>query len=250
MIRSIYIVFIFITSLGTAQNEALFNVGNKLYNEGNYQEAIKSYERILESDVHSVELYFNMANAYYKLNRIAPSIFYYEKALLLEPNNNDVKTNLAFAQNMTIDDIEEIPEIGISKIVNNVISSFSFDAWAMFSVALVFIFVILFLSYYFSQATTKKRLAFIISTSALMLSVITLFFAYQKYQYVQKDKPAVVFAQESDVKTDPNLRSDIAFTLHEGTKVRIIEKYDDNWSKIKLADGKTGWISNNDIKVL
>ncbi|WP_347923432.1 tetratricopeptide repeat protein [Pontimicrobium sp. SW4] len=251
MARKIGYILTFLLSISlSAQNDVLFDAGNKSYNEGNYQEAIESYERILSNDVHSSELYFNLGNAYYKLNRIAPSIYYYEKALQLSPKNKDIKANLSFAQNMTIDDIEVVPEIGLSRISKNIINTFSFDTWALFSIGLVMVFAILFLGYYFSSATTKKRLAFVISSSAIILSMVCLFFAYQKYQYVQKDKPAIVFAKETDIKIDPNLRSEVAFTLHEGTKVQVLERYDENWVKIKLADGKTGWIPFEDIKLL
>ena len=233
-----------------AQNKMLFDAGNKAYNESNFQEAISSYERILESGVHSAELYFNLANAYYKLNKIAPSIYYYEKALQLSPNDKEIKSNLSFAQNMTIDDIEVIPEVGISKIFKGFVNILSFDSWALISVILVILFVVLFLGYYFSQATTKKRIAFVTSSASLILAVVALFFAFQKYEYDRKDQPAIVFAQETEVKTDPNLRSEVTFVLHEGTKVQILEHYQDNWTKIKLLNGKTGWILNSDIKRL
>jgi len=75
-------------------------------------------------------------------------------------------------------------------------------------------------------------------------------FAFQKYEYEQNDNPAIVFAHESEIKSEPNLRSEIAFKLHEGTKVQVLEIYNENWTKIKLADGKTGWISSQDIKEL
>jgi tetratricopeptide (TPR) repeat protein len=241
--------FLFCISL-SAQNDALFDTANKSYNDGNFQVAIEKYESILNSGVHSSELYFNLGNAYYKVNRIAPSIFYYEKALQLSPNNSDYKSNLSFAKNMTIDDIEVVPEIGLSKIGKSIINVFNFDVWAIFSVAFVLVFVILFLGYYFSNATTKKRLAFIVSSSALVLAIICLFFAQQKYHFTINDKPAIVFVKETDIKTEPNLRSEVMFTLHEGTKVQVLENYDENWTKIKLSDGKTGWIQIEDIKLL
>jgi Bacterial SH3 domain len=112
------------------------------------------------------------------------------------------------------------------------------------------LFVILFLAYHFLYSTNRKRLAFLSSILALFLGLITLIFAFQKYEYDQKDKPAIVFAQESEIKSEPNLRSEIAFKLHEGTKVQIIEIYNENWTKIKLTDGKTGWIPSQDIKEL
>lgn len=250
MKKIIFILTILLSISLSAQNDLLFDSGNKSYNEGKYQEAIESYEKILNEGVHSSELYFNLGNAYYKLNRIAPSIYYYEKALQLSPKNKDIEANLSFAQNMTIDDIEVVPEIGLSRISKSIINRFSFDTWAIVSITLIMVFAILFLGYYFSSATSKKRLAFIVSSSAIILAVVSLFFAYQKYQYVQKDKPAIVFAKETDIKSDPNLRSEVVFTLHEGTKVQVLEIYDENWTKIKLADGKTGWIPSEDIKLL
>ncbi len=250
MKRITYILALFISTISFAQNEVLFDAGNKAYNEGNYQEAITSYERILADGIHSGELYFNLANAYYKLNRIAPSIYYYEKALQLMPNDNEVKSNLSFAQNMTIDAIEVIPEVGLSKIFKGFVNVLSFDTWATISIVFVLVFVLLFLGYYFSVATAKKRLAFVISAIAIILAFVSLVFAFQKYDYDKKDKPAIVFAQESEVKTDPNLRSEVSFVLHEGTKVQVLEIYNEDWAKIKLTDGKTGWIPRSDIKRL
>lgn len=233
-----------------AQNNTLFSQGNRLYNEGKFQDAINTYKSILDTENHSAELYFNLANAYYKLNRIAPSVYYYEKALQLSPNDNDIKNNMSFAKNMTIDAIELIPEMGFSKITNNIINRFSFDVWAILSVVFVVLFVVLFLAYYFSYSTNRKRLTFLSSILSLILVLITLMFAFQKNEYEQNDNPAIVFAHESEIKSEPNLRSEIAFKLHEGTKVQVLEIYNENWTKIKLADGKTGWISSQDIKEL
>ena len=232
-----------------AQNVAIFDEANTLYNEGKYAEAIDKYTSILESDVHSAELYFNLGNAYYKLSNVAPSIYFYEKALQLEPNDVDIKNNLAFAKNMTIDAIDVIPETGVSKLIKNTTNIMSFDVWAKVSVGLVVCFVLLFLFYYFSYSTLKKRLSFIGSMAALLLVFISLAFAFHKYNLDKNDQPAIVFVQESKVKSEPNTRSEEAFRLHEGTKVQVLDTVK-NWKKIKLPDGKTGWIPENDIKSL
>ena len=232
-----------------AQNEAIFEEANSLYNEGKYAEAIDKYSSILESDVHSAELYFNLGNSYYKLNNVAPSIYFYEKALQLEPNDADIKNNLAFAKNMTIDAIDVIPETGVSKLIKNTTNTMSFDAWARAAVGLVFCFVLLFLFYYFSYSTLKKRLSFIGSMVALFLVFVSLAFAFHKYNLDQNDQPAIVFVQESNVKSEPNTRSEESFRLHEGTKVQVLDTVK-NWKKIKLPDGKMGWIHEDDIKSL
>jgi tetratricopeptide (TPR) repeat protein len=249
MKQIVYILALTISTFVFGQSNTLFEQGNSLYNEGKYQEAINSYEAILENGEHSAELYYNLANAYYKLNSIAPSIYYYEKALLLNPNDEEIKNNAAFARNMTVDAIDTIPEVGFTRIMKTITNTFSFDTWAVVVVALVFAFVILFLMYYFSYGTNKKRILFLSSGASIACALIALFFAFQKFNLDQIDQPAIVFAQESQIKTEPNLRSEEAFRLHEGTKVQVLESLKD-WQKIKLSDGKTGWIPKEDIKLL
>ncbi|WP_194766194.1 SH3 domain-containing protein [Tamlana sp. I1] len=240
----------FLLSFGVfAQNQDLFEKGNAFYNDGKYAEAIDNYQAILETGQQSADLYFNLANANYKLNNIAPSIYYYEKALQLEPNDNDIKNNLAYAKNMTIDAIDVIPETGLAKLIHNFTDKMTFDGWAITSVVFVFCFVILFLVYYFSYSTGIKRLTFVGSFVVLALVCITLSLAFHKFNLDKKDNPAIVFVQESKVRSTPNPKSEEAFRLHEGTKVQVLETYND-WQKIKLTDGKTGWVISDDIKML
>jgi tetratricopeptide (TPR) repeat protein len=245
----LYIITFLLSLSFSAQNTTVFDNANTLYNQGKYAESIDAYQSILDSGKHSPELYYNLANAHYKLNNIAPSIYYYEKAKQLAPNDADIKNNMAFAKNMTIDAIDIIPEAGFSKLLRNIANFMTFDSWAKTAVGLVFCFVVLFLIYYFAYSTLKKRLAFMGSIASLFLICITLAFAFHKFNLDQIDKPAIVFAVESKVKSEPNTRSEESFRLHEGTKVQVLDTVQ-NWKKIKLADGKTGWVVNVDIKEL
>ncbi len=249
MNKVIYIIALLLSLTAFSQNKALFEKANALYNDSKYAEAIDNYNAILETGNHSSDLYFNLANAHYKLNNIAPSIFFYEKALQLAPNDVDIQNNLSFAQNMTIDAIDVIPEAGVARLIKNTANTMSFDGWARFAVSMVFCFVVLFLIYFFSYSTLKKRLVFIGSLVSLILLCIALSFAFHKYNLDKKDNPAIIFIQESKVRSDPNSKSDESFRLHEGTKVQVLESYND-WKKIKLADGKTGWINAEDVKLL
>ncbi|NRD18804.1 tetratricopeptide repeat protein [Winogradskyella eckloniae] len=235
--------------IGFSQNDAVFEEANTLYNNGKFAEAIDKYESILKSEQHSAELYYNLGNANYKLNNVAPSIYYFEKALLLNPNDKEIQNNLAFAQNMTIDAIEVVPKVGFSRLINNVVNTFSTDAWAKITVACILTFVVLFLVYHFSYSTSKKRIAFVTSIISLCVAFFSVAMAFQKSGLDKKDNPAIVFAQESRVKSDPNQASEEVFRLHEGTKVDVVETYQD-WSKIQLSDNSTGWIPAKDIKLL
>lgn len=244
------LLLVFLISMGLcAQNDAAFEKGNQLYNQGKYLEAIEQYQAILDTGNHSAELYYNIANANYKLNKIAPTIYYYEKALQLAPNDDDIKSNLAFAQNMTIDAIDVLPEAGFSKILNGWISKLNYNSWAWIAVICAFLFVMAFITYYFGNRANQKRYFFILSFIALACMILSVVFAFQQKAMDLKDKPAIVFATETQAKTDPNFTSEQVFVLHEGTKVQVLETFDD-WTKIQIANGSEGWVPAADVKAL
>ena len=245
-----FLIFWLLCLIGFSQNTESFKQANDLYNSGYYKEAIGRYDSILASNQHSAEMYFNLANCYYKLNEIGPSIFYYEKALQLSPNDSDILNNLGYAQKMTIDAIQEVPESGVSKLLNKTLNRLSVDGWATRCVGLSFLFVILFLGYYLSYSETKKRLFFISSCGVLIVLFISLGLLFKKDSLDNNTHPAIVFVKEAEVKSEPNLRSETSFTLHEGTKVLVIEDYNDDWLKIKLLNGKTGWMTRSELKAL
>ncbi len=249
MKKIVRILTILITFTVAAQNEVIFDGATEAYNAGEYQTAVDSYLKILDSGQHSPELYYNLGNAYYKLNQIAPSIYYYEKALLLKPNDSEIRNNLSYARNMTLDAIETMPETGFAKIYNSLLGFLSFDQWGYVAVVFVVLFVLLYIAFYYFRYSSRKRSAFVLSIVSLFIAIVSLVFAYLEYNAFKADRPAIVFAQEASVKSEPNKTSQEAFALHEGTKVIVLDELNE-WKKIRIADGTMGWIPSEDIKLL
>lgn len=237
------------TFIATAQNEKSFEQATEAYNNGDYQKAIELYNSILDNGQHSAALYYNLGNAYYKLNNIAESIYYYEKSLLLNPDDEEVKTNLDYAQNMTLDAIDTMPQTALTRIYKSVTSVMTFDQWAYISIICMVLFVLLYIAFYYFQFSTKKRWAFIGSLIALFLCIISIVFAALGKRDFNTDNPAIIFADEVAVNTEPNNTSETIFTLHSGTKVNVLETLN-KWKKIKLSDGKTGWVPQTELKLL
>jgi len=242
-------ILIFCNALSAQHADSLFVQANKLYQIEKYDEALQLYKEIEKNNVQSDELFYNIANANYKLNRIASAIYYYEKSLLLDPNNEDAKFNLGFAKRMALDNIEPLPKNISQKISAGIIQRLSYDIWAWLTVIFSFLFAIMFLLYHFSYSSRSKRFYFVSSSICALLAFITLAFSYNNFNYVKTNKYAIIFAQESDVKSAPTLSSEVSFELHEGTKVLILESLD-NWKKIKIDDGKIGWMVADDLKEL
>lgn len=244
------LLFLLMGSISWSQNtEAIFKIGNDHYSQGRYQEAIDAYKRILDLKQESAALYFNLANANYKLNNIGPTVFYYEKALQLNPSDLEIRNNAAFAENMKIDAIENLPVNSVKRWINKVINYLTADGWAITTILFMVLFVLCFLLYYFGYGTARKRMFFSVSLLSLFLGLASLSFAFSAFAKAEKDNPAIVFASETEVQSEPTLNSTLVFKLHEGTKVQVLEEVN-NWRHIQLADGKTGWLPSDDIKLL
>ena len=243
------IIVIFFSSNIFAQNEDRFQKANQLYNQEKFQEAIELYKTILDSGEESAALYYNLGNSYYKQSNIGPSIYYYEKALQLAPGDEDILNNLTFAQNSAIDKIDVMPQSFITKFVNSITNLTVIDGWAWVSIIGVLVFVVLMILYFIATSSVKKRLFFVTSWVFLFLGIVAVTFAFKQNKDLITTQYAIVFSQESEVKSEPNMRSDEVFKLHEGTKIQITDTVS-NWKKIKLADGKIGWIPSSDIKEL
>lgn len=249
MKRILTLLLVILSFTVQAQNEALFSNATEAYNTSDYNKAIENYLKIIETGQHSSELYFNLGNSYYKLNQVAPSIYYYEKALLLKPNDAEILNNLGYAQNMTLDAIELMPETGLSKIYKDITGQLSFDQWGYAAVIFMLLFVLLYIAFYYLQYATKKRIAFISSLIFLILAVVSVIFAFLQYNDFQADKPAIVFDDEIKITSEPNKSSQTVFTLHEGTKLQVLEELK-GYKKIRIADGQTGWLTSESIKML
>ncbi len=234
----------------TAQNtDSLFIKANKLYQSDKYSQALELYNQIEKNDIESVEVYYNMANAFFKTNQVAPSIYYYEKALALQPNDKDILFNLDYANRMTIDHIEPLPKSLGQKYRENIVLKFSYDTWAIMATSFAFLFSILFLLYHFSYSTSKKRIYFITSIISAILVFVSVAFAFQNKRLMIKENYAIIYATQTNVKSAPTQTSEINFELHEGTKVQVLETLG-NWKKIKIIDGNIGWISAEDLNEL
>jgi tetratricopeptide (TPR) repeat protein len=242
-------VFLCSLSINAQTNDELFDQANELYRNSKFTESIAIYEQIEKQGLVSSELYFNLGNAYYKINKVAASIYNYEKSLKLDAENEDAKTNLIFAKRMTIDVIEELPKTVLQNIEKNYIQKLSYNQWAVASAVFSILTAVFFLLFYFSYIPNRKRFYFVSAGLSILLLVISLLLTFKEFEFDKTNIEAIVFHEKVSVNTAPTNNSDEAFELHEGTKVIVLDKVD-TWKKIKIADGKIGWIQANSIKEL
>lgn len=247
--KGLKIAFLLFPLLVFSQNPTtLFQQGNAAYNGGNHTLAIEKYQAILGQNVHSAEVYFNLGNAHYKLGNVAESVYYFEQAKRLSPNDKTIQNNASFARNMTLDAIDDLPKTQLEQLQSSILLSLNLNQWAYLSIVLAWVTLILFLVYRFNGTMLLKRVFFVFGCIFLIATLVSISFSQQKTT-LEKQQHGVIFTKEIEIWGEPNKRSEILFLLHEGTKLQIVDALE-GWSKIRIANGSEGWIENSAFKAL
>jgi len=249
MKRIIYLIILSTLSHLSFSTEidTLFNKANSEYSSELYNDAIEHYLEIIDLSYESADLYFNLGNTYFKSDDIPSAILYYEKAKKLDPNDDDIDFNLNVANTRIVDKIEPIPELFFKKWWRSVYNFFGANAWAKISVTGFILFFVLLAFYLLSKILIIRKSAFYSGLIILFITLITFGVAYQKYNILKTQKEAIVFIPTITVKSSPNQNSVDLFVVHEGSKVKIIEKVG-GWCEIKIANGSVGWLPATSLK--
>lgn len=219
---------------------------NALYKEGNYEQAISGYEAIIQSGVENEMLYYNLGNAAYKLNKIGLSIWAYEKALKIKPNDKDIKHNLQLVNLKIKDNIVATPKFFIIQWMSSISHSLTSNNWAWISLFLGVSAILSLLFYLFSKRLLFRKAGFFKFIAFTLLAVITLVFAIATSR---KSKEAIIYSYSTTAKSEPAQASTDLFIMHEGLKVKILGE-EESWIQIQLPNEMKGWIKVSDIKPL
>ena len=252
MIKRITILALLLPFLITLRAEAgnardMLDSANHYYANGRYNEAIDFYEQILAQGKEAAGIYYNLGNAYYKTNRLAPAILNYERARLRDPGNEDIQYNLELARKQITDRVEQIPEFFLTRWFRQFINIFSSDQWAYISMGAFIVFLLLFSLYLYTRRLTVKKASFWISLLAVALAVATYTFSLQQKQDVINSRQAIVFESKVTVRSSPDQSGTELFVIHQGTRVNLEDSVS-GWYEIRLPDGSQGWLKRQMVE--
>ncbi len=226
----------------TAAEAADFQRANKHYRAGEFKEAAKIYETLAEKNPYAGVLYFDLGNAYYRLGNLGSSILAYERALVRDPRNLDIKTNLAYVRNSLEYQVEDKRNWYL-RALEQLLKFFTNREASLIAAAALFLFLLswVFVLYFrpnLPWGPLRKVL--------LLIAAVTLSFFSAKYFQVQKFGDAIVMAKSAEVRYGPSQSDQVAFKLGEGLKVYVMEDRE-GWSRVYVASGETGWIADDKI---
>ena len=247
LVISIIAFLTFPLNASTSQVDEVMEKGNAFYKEGSYNKAIDEYKQLVDEGYSGVALFYNLGNSYYRIGKIGYAILYYEKALKISPSDEDVQHNLNFAKLSTVDRIQPLPKFFLFDWWESVLSSFSENGWAYIVFIVYLLLLILIALYFFSRSVFQQKLIFFSGIAVVFVLAICISLLIVKINRDETVKSGVIVEQAVTVKSSPEPNGTDAFVIHEGLKVNLEDKLD-TWVKIRLPDGKVGWIENNLIK--
>ena len=166
-------------SAAAQENSVTKAEGDSAYVKNDYASAIQIYEALLKEG-EAAEVYYNLGNSYYKAGDIAKAILNYERALLIQPGNADIRANLEIARAKTIDKVIPVPEVFFVSWTKSLINCLSVDAWAKVGVVCFFLLLASLYFFFFSKQIVWKKIGFIAGIVFLVLVLLANVFAFQQ----------------------------------------------------------------------
>lgn len=243
------IILLILISAPIALFGASMEKAGELYAQGDFQGAVDEYETVLTSGWESATLYYNLGNSYFRLGQNAKAILSYERALKIDPTDDDIRHNLEFAKEKTVDKIDAPEVIFLERWWADIRNIASADTWSYASIGLFALFIAALLGYIFLHSIGVRKASFSIAVVAFFFSIITFSLAYQQNKIQSDNSHAIILAQTVTIKSTPDASGTDLFILHEGTKVKIFE-YVGSWAEISTEDGSKGWIDVNQMEII
>ena len=233
-----------ITFAGNKEND-LWQQANNFFKQKNYEQAANLYEQLAASKPYDALLYFNLGNAYYKLNNIGDAVLNYQRALRIQPSFQEAKDNLELTMSRIPNRIPSAGDIFFIQwwkgITNATLSGF----WAAFSLFLFLSSLGLLTMQKFGKINFNGSK---ISLFGFIFCTLFLLFAFSSANRKSAHNTAVVMQHDAVFTLEASNGKAVSF-IPEGTTVSI-EDEQKEMLQVVLPDGRKGWMNKQLVEVI
>lgn len=232
------VISLFVQAATPSETKTL---ADSAYARADYETAVKLYGELAEQNM-TCDVCYNLGCAYYRIDDIAHSILWFERALQLNPSDKDVLFNLELARTKTIDKIIPQHEFILFTYFRIMTNWFSLRTWTIIGL-LSFVFMLVsLLLFWASGSEVVRKLTFSSAIVLLLVSILSNVCAMQQRDFKQTHTSGIITTPAVTVKSTPADNGNDLFVLHEGSKVEIRDSSLKEWCEVSIADGKVGWI--------
>ena len=229
---------------------------NQAYKQELYNEALKLYLQEAKETGVSSALYCNIGDTYYRLKDNVHAVLYYERALVLDPSNNDARFNLEFVRGkMQLPD--DAGESWFSNWVDQTVSRLSSNTWAVIAIITFLLFLAGVAAYLFVDNVLVRKIGFFGGALVLAASILANLAAFHVYHKATSGNAAIIMPESVVLSTaprEPRDKDEEAFSLQQGTRVEIVDSIADKtngkWLQVSTAGGHKAWLNARDIEVI
>lgn len=227
--------------------------GNKAFEQKQFKKATQMYERALR-DGESSLLRYNLGNAYYRLGDRAHAVLNYERALKLDPGNDDARFNLKFVNEKSI--INETSGTNyFTTLISGWVGHLSSNTWAMISLAMFVLMLAAIACYRIATGVALQKTGFFGAIVLGIIALLAMASAIYMYRHTTKAHYAIVMTDKAPANKSPRDGEKEEFKLPSGTKVEIIDSISNDksanaamWYMIETTSNKTGWMKKADLE--
>lgn len=229
---------------------------NQAYKQELYNEALKLYLQEAEKTGVSSALYCNIGDTYYRLKDNVHAVLYYERALLLDPSNDDARFNLEFVRGkMQLPD--DAGDSWFSNWVDQTVSRLSSNTWAVIAIVTFLLFLVSVAAYLFMDNVLIRKIGFFGGAVLIVASILANLAAFHVYHKATGGHGAIVMPGSVTLSTaprEPRDKEEEAFKLQQGTRVEIVDSIADKshgkWLQVSTAGGHKAWINAQMVEVI
>lgn len=224
-----------------------FNEGIEYYKAGNFDEALRVFKELENENAISSGLLYNIGNCHFRKGRLGEAILYYERAKKADPADEDILQNLRFTNSLIKERVNEIPLIAPLEWWIQVSAAFSVKGWVYLLMGVFYpLILLLVLRIFFGRRSWPNTI--MISCCVVTIFLLSLL-SYTRYSWIDSRDYAIVVQKSVEVLSAPEENGNPVFKTAEGIKVRIDDKVGD-WWKVRLPDGRVGWLKSGEIEVI
>ena len=239
----IFVLLLVLSSLSTLAATPIETktLADSAYVQGDYEKAVNLYGKLVKQNPNA-EVFYNLGCAYYRLDDIAHSVLWFERALKLDPSNKDVLFNLELARTKTIDKIIPQHEFILFTYFRAMTNWFSLRTWTTIALLSFILMLASLLFFWVAGSMTMRKVTFSAAIILLLFSVLANVCATKQKDFKQTHTSGIITTPAVTVKSTPADNGNDLFVLHEGSKVEIRDSSLKEWCEVSIADGKVGWI--------
>lgn len=231
-------------SVGEMKAEA-----DSAYVHEKFEQAAKLYSGI-EGKESSATICYNLGCCYYRLDDIAKSVLWLERAYLLNPSDEDIRFNLDMVRGKTIDKIVPQHEFIFVSAFRSLVYSMNLTAWAYVSIASFVASLFCVAVFFFSGRMVWRKTGFFAGLAFILISVCGNVCGGKLKEYASSRNTGIVMSSAVTVKSVPSDNGNDLFVIHEGTKVSVTDNSMKEWCEVKVADGKVGWVKKTCFELI